>query len=134
MFFVMIRRPTRSTRYDTLFPYTTLFRSDHENAEEGHHPRHGAPAVAGDDDRHQDLEHVADRAETAIGDRPRLGHVRGDDLLGAVARITKRSGEARSEERRGGQECDSPCRYRRSPYTEKKTRTLVNKHNTKNSK
>src|SRR3546814_19525307 len=24
----MIRRPTRSTRTDTLFPYTTLFRSD----------------------------------------------------------------------------------------------------------
>src|SRR3546814_2951220 len=27
MFFVMIRRPPRSTRTDTLFPYTTLFRS-----------------------------------------------------------------------------------------------------------
>src|SRR3546814_8690359 len=28
MFFLMIRRPPRSTRTDTLFPYTTLFRSD----------------------------------------------------------------------------------------------------------
>src|SRR3546814_10396641 len=27
-FFLMIRRPPRSTRTDTLFPYTTLFRSD----------------------------------------------------------------------------------------------------------
>src|SRR3546814_10907863 len=27
-FFSMIRRPPRSTRTDTLFPYTTLFRSD----------------------------------------------------------------------------------------------------------
>src|SRR3546814_3690294 len=26
-FFLMIRRPPRSTRIDTLFPYTTLFRS-----------------------------------------------------------------------------------------------------------
>src|SRR3546814_20018423 len=26
--FLMIRRPPRSTRTDTLFPYTTLFRSD----------------------------------------------------------------------------------------------------------
>src|SRR3546814_3367417 len=41
-FFLMIRRPPRSTRTDTLFPYTTLFRSieasvDHEcrNAEFG---------------------------------------------------------------------------------------------------
>src|SRR3546814_7159302 len=31
-FFLMIRRPPRSTRTDTLFPYTTLFRSsiDHD--------------------------------------------------------------------------------------------------------
>src|SRR3546814_5371460 len=27
IFFIMIRRPPRSTRTDTLFPYTTLFRS-----------------------------------------------------------------------------------------------------------
>src|SRR3546814_10170848 len=28
----MIRRPPRSTRTDTLFPYTTLFRSTHDRA------------------------------------------------------------------------------------------------------
>src|SRR3546814_15064589 len=28
VFFLMIRRPPRSTRTDTLFPYTTLFRSE----------------------------------------------------------------------------------------------------------
>src|SRR3546814_12667530 len=32
-FFLMIRRPPRSTRTDTLFPYTTLFRSDDESGE-----------------------------------------------------------------------------------------------------
>src|SRR3546814_12700145 len=31
-FFLMIRRPPRSTRTDTLFPYTTLFRS-HSSAD-----------------------------------------------------------------------------------------------------
>src|SRR3546814_7255791 len=31
-FFLMIRRPPRSTRTDTLFPYTTLFRSRHQVA------------------------------------------------------------------------------------------------------
>src|SRR3546814_13101700 len=31
-FFLMIRRPPRSTRTDTLFPYTTLFRSGVGNA------------------------------------------------------------------------------------------------------
>src|SRR3546814_9322415 len=34
-FFVMIRRPPRSTRTDTLFPYTTLFRSERGGAEFG---------------------------------------------------------------------------------------------------
>src|SRR3546814_4463115 len=33
----MIRRPPRSTRTDTLFPYTTLFRSDRQGAL--HRPR-----------------------------------------------------------------------------------------------
>src|SRR3546814_1880306 len=37
----MIRRPPRSTRTDTLFPYTTLFRSDHPA------PAAARPAVAG---------------------------------------------------------------------------------------
>src|SRR3546814_7373387 len=32
-FFLMIRRPPRSTRTDTLFPYTTLFRSIDRAAE-----------------------------------------------------------------------------------------------------
>src|SRR3546814_18267455 len=31
-FFLMIRRPPRSTRTDTLFPYTTLFRSAYGGA------------------------------------------------------------------------------------------------------
>src|SRR3546814_2017671 len=33
--FLMIRRPPRSTRTDTLFPYTTLFRSDAYRAKFG---------------------------------------------------------------------------------------------------
>src|SRR3546814_952884 len=34
-FFLMIRRPPRSTRTDTLFPYTTLFRSSYALASLG---------------------------------------------------------------------------------------------------
>src|SRR3546814_18583027 len=34
-FFLMIRRPPRSTRTDTLFPYTTLFRSHDRLGERG---------------------------------------------------------------------------------------------------
>src|SRR3546814_19088531 len=48
----MIRRPPRSTRTDTLFPDTTLFRSGGEEAEEER--RAGAPA-AGDHDRRSHL-------------------------------------------------------------------------------
>src|SRR3546814_9830601 len=44
-FFLMIRRPPRSTRTDTLFPYTTLFRSPHPLRRDLGGLRHG-PAVA----------------------------------------------------------------------------------------
>src|SRR3546814_19346184 len=43
----MIRRPPRSTRTDTLFPYTTLFRSDGELA--------AAPGL-GNDDLHRTID------------------------------------------------------------------------------
>src|SRR3546814_11156661 len=35
VFCLMIRRPPRSTRTDTLFPYTTLFRSAHPDRDDG---------------------------------------------------------------------------------------------------
>src|SRR3546814_17746243 len=38
VFFLMIRRPPRSTRTDTLFPYTTLFRSPRRPGV-GQHPQ-----------------------------------------------------------------------------------------------
>src|SRR3546814_8460603 len=38
VFFLMIRRPPRSTRTDTLFPYTTLFRSPGSNRSPGAPP------------------------------------------------------------------------------------------------
>src|SRR5689334_24634174 len=46
IFFFMIRRPPRST----LFPYTTLFRSDHEPNEGEREYERGA-----ENDRHQEL-------------------------------------------------------------------------------
>src|SRR5438876_1949368 len=56
-FFLMIRRPPRST----LFPYTTLFRSQRGIAVERtpghHHERHGAP-VAGQEARSE--EHTSE--------------------------------------------------------------------------
>src|SRR3546814_2652308 len=40
-FFLMIRRPPRSTRTDTLFPYTTLFRSSDRTSGEDRASRRG---------------------------------------------------------------------------------------------
>src|SRR3546814_17440979 len=55
IFFLMIRRPPRSTRTDTLFPYTTLFRS------------FGEIIVVGG----EDVAVVAQRLLAAIGRHPR---------------------------------------------------------------
>src|SRR3546814_12905298 len=47
-FFLLIRRPPIPTRTDTLFPCTTLFRSQHRAAEAGRRPRreqHGGGRV-----------------------------------------------------------------------------------------
>src|SRR3546814_19707169 len=52
-FFLMIRRPPRSTRTDTLFPYTTLFRSEcaflNDRVEVVAHHRHRGAGIEGID-------------------------------------------------------------------------------------
>src|SRR3546814_12393885 len=57
LFFLMIRRPPRSTRTDTLFPYTTLFRS--EKATEGRIVGFRCP----DDREGQDIVRISDCLE-----------------------------------------------------------------------
>src|SRR3546814_3431043 len=44
-FFLMIRRPPRSTRTDTLFPYTTLFRSTSVDVTDKGNPNLQGPMV-----------------------------------------------------------------------------------------
>src|SRR3546814_3886375 len=51
----MIRRPPRSTRTDTLFPYTTLFRSVWETVPGAQHRRRRDPGVPGSGAGHLDL-------------------------------------------------------------------------------
>src|SRR3546814_18723337 len=102
----MIRRPPRSTRTDTLFPYTTLFRSRRRPG------RHATGESAG-----------ARAAGRSRGLRVRLLPLPGDQLfqpdlatvlmldlgLPVVALAVV---EPRSEERRVGKECVSTCRSR----------------------
>src|SRR3546814_11359634 len=52
-FFLLTRRPPRSTRTDTLFPYTTLFRSLPDD------PRHFVAVDLHDGVLHLDLSHSA---------------------------------------------------------------------------
>src|SRR3546814_17183437 len=125
----MIRRPPRSTRTDTLFPYTTLFRS--------------LPTVKGE------LELGGGRliTNTSWFDREKLSvtdysyhtiegtsYILSNFFVGNPSltihnlfppaytapsnfvSIQKSFTQERSEERRVGKECVSPCRSRWSPY------------------
>src|SRR3546814_9769152 len=61
LFFLRIRRPPRSTRTDTLFPYTTLFRSIASPAHHGH--RRGRTGSGSPDRPRADAAHHPDRSE-----------------------------------------------------------------------
>src|SRR3546814_17096506 len=96
----MIRRPPRSTRTDTLFPYTTLFRSFLDL-------RLRVDALArverALDHRAADVDQFAQQREVV-------------DLPREVACADQPGAAARSEERRVGKECVSTCQYRWTPY------------------
>src|SRR3546814_11270083 len=124
-FFLMIRRPPRSTRTDTLFPYTTLFRSNRQWKR--------LITEGGQVDRR--------RYETAImatlRDRLRAGDIwvegtrnyrrfdtyllsRRDadkvaDSLPFQTDAAASLEERRPEERRAGEECGGTCRTRWAP-------------------
>src|SRR3546814_2593544 len=88
VFFLMIRRPPRSTRTDTLLPYTTLFRSGAgpvgsepvahvgvDLALEPHHEQHGHEQESEGDDHLQ--KHDQDLGEADVADQER---VEGEDV------------------------------------------------------
>src|SRR3546814_1674141 len=97
--FLMIRRPPRSTRTDTLFPYTTLFRSVLPRFG-GHRPllvaRH--PVNLGWLEHLETLQHLplSDVSEVVLGaGRPVGGHVELDRLsqrVGAAIMLIARHG------------------------------------------
>src|SRR3546814_19541632 len=91
----MIQRPPRSTRTDTLFPYTTLFRSPRLRPRLRRNPASRYSVVRGTLDSR---------------DRHRC---RMNDWLYVLG------GAIRSEERCVGKACVSTCRSRRSPYHSK---------------
>src|SRR3546814_14494634 len=108
----MIRRPPRSTRTYTLFPYTTLFRSFAQRIE----------ALVRDwkpDLLHAHSPVLDGLAALRVGKRlgiPVIYEIRAFWEDAAVGNGTGREGSLRSEERRVGKECVSTCRSRWSTY------------------
>src|SRR3546814_16605693 len=130
----MIRRPPRSTRTDTLFPYATLFRSIAGGATRQDSVRLGLEALSRDVPKHVLIHDAA---------RPFLQHARIDALIAAlrdapgailavpvVAPLTRdiaahaqtgiTPAGLQSEESRVGTESVSMCRSRGSTYKYKK--------------
>src|SRR3546814_12479334 len=108
----MRRRPPRSTRTDTLFPYTTLFRSgvtfDSQHRiliDQGMRTSASNIYAAGDCTDQPQYVYVAAAAGTRAGINMTGGDVKLD--LDAMPR---------SEERRVGKEWVSTCRFRWWPF------------------
>src|SRR3546814_18638280 len=113
----MIRRPPRSTRTDTLFPYTTLFRSlldRHADILE-EHLVHLMLAAERDDRPYRDAGrfHVDQQEGDAL---LRLCLLVGADEEETPIGVLRHRRPRRSAERRVGKECVSTCRSRWSPY------------------
>src|SRR3546814_21123916 len=117
----MIRRPPRSTRTDTLFPYTTLFRSvwRMEKAYFYAENMHGLDWDAVRVRYEPLLEHVGRREDlnellVEMIAEMQVGHNRVGG--GEVYESAAAKPGLRSEERRVGKECVSTRRYRWWPY------------------
>src|SRR3546814_11593667 len=120
----MIRRPPRSTRTDTLFPYTPLFRSVQAEvmallSRLRRERRLSMLFISHDLALVRQLCH-----RIVVLDQGRVAEAgpTGELLAKPRSDITQRliAASARSEERRVGKECVSTCRSRWSPSHSKK--------------
>src|SRR3546814_15115630 len=128
----MIRRPPRSTRTDTLFPYTTLFRSNRESNGEFNRELYLLKA-RGMEHSNQVREFIMGADGIALRE-PYIGEggaltgssrrafeakarreevIRSNELLRLQQTLDHR--RKRSEESGVGKECVSTCRYRWAP-------------------
>src|SRR3546814_17053426 len=109
----MIRRPPRSTRTDTLFPYTTLFRSRFD-AFDGvaHFLGPFLMEEFGTDDGTAQRDDTREQRPTGSGVET-IAHSLEFPWISVLAASVA---SPRSEERRVGKECVRTCRSRGSPH------------------
>src|SRR3546814_18469150 len=113
----MVRRPPKSTRTDTLVPYTTLVRSGADRRAERRRSggaRAYRPASAPTGPAWSEALPPSEQGGLIgrIDDRRAVDPGEGREGVHPPARFR----ENRSEERRVGKECVSTCRSRWSPY------------------
>src|SRR3546814_16665115 len=121
-FFLMIRRPPRSKRTYTLFPYTTLFRSieggrHREPAVEHRQPqrhRNGCPQAGRQEERPEPLAEQRRTGMAAVAGNGGAGSRHVGEYL--VLRARWIMAFFSSEERRVGKEWVRTCRSGWSPY------------------
>src|SRR3546814_2669672 len=92
-FFLMIRRPPRSTRTDTLFPYTTLFRSDQIDEDEDRRDDHD-PGL--DDGEILGFDRLYDQPPDTGPGEDRLGHD------GSAEELSRKDAQDRRDGDEGG--------------------------------
>src|SRR3546814_18412843 len=132
----MIRRPPRSTRTDTILPYTTLFLSFLAPGEHAaslypvldHPERFGHVDLVFAEVWRRGIQALAQlgfghrRSQVAPCAHGRIISRALDDPCAIVqirrhVQLSQTCHAGRSEERRVGKECGSECIYRMSPYT-----------------
>src|SRR3546814_18667033 len=125
-FFLMIRRPPSSTRTDTLFPDTTLFRSQSDRTVADEVERIRFEGLTVGDEAADDFAHTETEVEYHHDpERPSIGGITlGTHGIARTATVTVVAfahrivlhSPVRSAERRVGKECVSTCRSRWAPY------------------
>src|SRR3546814_18121762 len=125
----MVRRPPKSKRTDTLFPYTTLFRSTSVGSSSPRTSGRSAPPESPVEPFF--LQCIRGFGASYHGSSLLVPATGGGSGYSS-APYKRRSVDSRSEERRVGKECVSTCRSRWSPNHSKKKKTItIGVHETK---
>src|SRR3546814_13789831 len=115
----MIRRPPRSTRTDTLFPYTTLLRSDeyswYTTSKHREDARKAFKETKKTDETGKKTSNVVP-LRGGRADKISVARFLGENVVFSVIGRGKQGNLERSDVRRVGKECVSTCRSRWSPY------------------